>query len=78
MENYNNAQIKEIIGAQPTSEIIRIADEYIHNIRNREITKRKLQGEPYEPLSEKYGITPRQCYNIVKKSYRIIVQHIET
>ena len=47
MENYSNAKIKEIIGMQPVSEIMRIADEYIHNARNRDITKRKLQGEPY-------------------------------
>lgn len=76
---YTTAQIKKIIKGRPVSEIERIIDEYIHDSRNREITRRKLlHNEAYEPISERYGLTPRQTFNIVRDCCRIIVQHIQT
>lgn len=79
MEQFTTAEIKKIIRGQPTSVISQIIDEYIHDERNREIAKRKLLlNEPYEPLSERYAITPRQCFNVVTNACRVIMQHIET
>lgn len=76
---YTTAEIKKIIKQQPASEINRILDEYIHDERNREIARRKLlKNEPYEPLSERYRLTPRQCFNIVTDCCKIVVQHIQT
>ena len=73
------AEIKSIIKKRPVSEINWILNEFIHDARNREITRRKLlQNEPYEPLSEEYNLTPRQCFNVVKECCKIIVQHIQT
>lgn len=75
---YTAAEVNAIIGKQPSSEIGRIIDEYIHDARNREIAKRKLiNGEAYEPLSEEFGITPRHCFNIVKAAKRILMDHIK-
>lgn len=77
-KQLTTAQIKEIIKGRPASEIDLIINEYIHDTRNREIAKAKLlQNMPYEPLSEIHRLTPRQCFNIVSKSCRIIIQHID-
>ena len=74
---YSTAEIREMIDRCPASVLESIISEYIHDARNREIIKRKLlQGVAYEPLSEAYGITPRQCFNIVKAGKQVIVDHL--
>ena len=73
------AQIKKILSRRSAEDIEQLIDAYVHNARNREIAKRKILDDvPYEPLSERYGITPKQCFNIVKAVRQTIVQHIET
>lgn len=73
------AEINKILSRRSAEDIEQLIDAYIHNARNREIAKKKLIDDiPYEPLSERYGITPKQCFNIVKAVRHTIVQHIET
>lgn len=51
------------------SRISSVIDEYIngrHAARNRDILKdRLINGIPFEPLAEKYGLSTRQCKRIV-------------
>lgn len=75
---YTTAQINAIISRCPVEQIDKLIDSYVHSARNREIAKRKiLDNIPYEPLSEKHNLSPRQCFNIVRDVKRIIVQHIQ-
>ena len=73
-----DAEIREAIKNASISKIEKAIGEYIHDRRNREIARRKiLDGEPYEPLSESFGLTPGQVKNIIKKARRIIYEHLE-
>lgn len=63
------------------SEIECAIDEWIilhrHAQRNREILKRYLlDGIPFEPLSEEFGISVRQAKNIVYKTQEQLFKHI--
>lgn len=74
----SDAEIRKAIENASISRIEAAISEYIHDRRNREIARRKiLDGEPYEPLSESYGLTPGQVKNIIKKARRIIYEHLE-
>lgn len=70
--------IREVIKNTPISKIDHAISEYIHDARNREIARRKIiEGEPYEPLSEAYSLTPGQVKNIIRKARRIIFEHLD-
>ena len=76
--SVSDAEIRAAIKNASISRIEAAISEYIHDRRNREIARRKiLDGEPYEPLSESYGLTPGQVKNIIKKARRIIYEHLE-
>lgn len=53
----------------PNSVICSVIDERIngrHAARNRAILKERLiDGTPFEPLAEEFGISTRQCKRIV-------------
>ena len=73
------AEINAIIKSQSVSEIDRLIDEHIFDERIREIAKMKLlHGKTYETVSERFNLTPRQCFNIVSDARKIIVRHIST
>lgn len=63
------------------SEIEHAIDEWIilrrHSERNREVLKRYLlDGIPFEPLSEEFGLSVRQVQNIVYKTMEQLFKHL--
>lgn len=73
------AEINAIIKSQSVSEVDRLIDEHIFDERIREIAKMKLlRGKTYETVSERFNLTPRQCFNIIKTVRQTIVQYIDT
>lgn len=57
------------LGDLSRSEIHHLVDEYIHNQRDRMITKRRLtDGITYEKLAEEFDMSVGQIKNIVYKS----------
>ena len=63
------------------SDIEHVIDEWIilrrHSERNRQILKRYLlDGIPFEPLSEEFGMSVRQVQNIVYKTQEILFKHL--
>lgn len=76
--NVTDEQIREVIKKTPISVLDHLISEYIHDQRNQEIARRKiLKNEKFEPLSEEYGLTSKQCRNIIKKVRRILYEHLE-
>lgn len=62
-------------------EIERAIDQWVilrrHSERNRRILKRyMLDGIPYEPLAEEFGMSVRQIQNIVYKSQEQLFKHL--
>lgn len=62
-------------------EIERAIDQWVilrrHSERNRRILKRyMLDGVPYEPLAEEFGMSVRQIQNIVYKSQEQLFKHL--
>ena len=48
-----------------------------HSERNRETLKRyMLDGIPFEPLAEEFGMSVRQIQNIVYKSQEQLFKHL--
>lgn len=65
MKEYTNSEIEKVI------------DEYIHNRRDRDVTKSRLiDGMCYEPLAEKYDLSVRQVKNIIYKCENVVFRHI--
>ena len=63
------------------SDLEHAIDEWVilrrHSERNREILKRYLlDGIPFEPLSEEFGLSVRQVKNIVYKTEEILFKHL--
>lgn len=63
------------------SDLERAIEEWVilkrHSQRNREILKRyMLDGIPFEPLSEEFGMSVRQVKNIVYKTQEQLFKHI--
>ena len=70
-------EIRDIIEHTAITKIDEIIREFIHDERNQQIAIRKIiKNEPYDPLSESFGLSPRQCKNIVKQARRIIYKHL--
>ena len=62
---YTNSQIRELIM------------EYIHNERNRKLLfDRLINGVVIEKLAEKYKLSTRQTWNIIKKNEAILFKHM--
>lgn len=65
MKEYTNSEMEKVI------------DEYIHNKRDRDVTKSRLiDGMCYEPLAEKYDLSVRQVKNIIYKCEDVVFRHI--
>ena len=64
----------------PNSVICSAIDEYINGrnaARNRAILKERLiDGTPFEPLAEEFGISTRQCKRIVYTCMERLSKHI--
>lgn len=79
MENreYDDKLIREVISNTPASKLSEVIDEYIHSARNKDISRRKiLDDEGYRVIALDYDLTIRQCKSIVKKTRRIIYEHL--
>lgn len=74
----SDQEIREVISKTPISVLDHLIGEYIHDERNQEIARKKIiKNEKFEPISVEYGLTAKQCRNIVKKARRTIFEHLE-
>lgn len=79
MENqkYDDKLIREVISNAPCSILSEMIEEYIHNSRYKDISRRKiLDGEGYRTIALDHGLTIRRCKSIVRQSRRIIYDHL--
>lgn len=61
------------------SEIEKIIDEYIHNLRNRALLKRRyIDGITLEKLAEEFELSVRQVKNIIYNNEDVILKHLKT
>lgn len=60
----------------PKSELIRLADEWIFNARNKTLFFKKLEGNTYEELAEEYNLSVQRTKEIVKDCINRIAKHI--
>ena len=76
-QKYDDKLIREVINNTPSSKLSEVIDEYIHNARNKDISRRKiLDDEVYRLIALDYDLTIRQCKSIVRKTRRIIYEHL--
>lgn len=62
---YTNSQIKALI------------DDWVHSERDRAILYRRLvDGIPFEPLAEEFGLSVRHVKTIVYKNEQILFSHL--
>lgn len=62
----------------PTTHIIHVIDEWIHNERDRAIMKRRLiDGICFEPLAEEFGLSVKQTKRIVYKCQDKLFKHMK-
>ena len=62
---YTNSLIRELIR------------EHIHDKRDRALLyERLVDGVVIEKLAEKYGLSPRQTWTIIKKNEAILFKHM--
>ena len=59
----------------PKSEILRIADEWIWNTRNKDILKLKMEGKTYEEIAEYFCLSSQYVKEIFHASQNIILEH---
>lgn len=59
----------------PKSEILRIADEWIWNTRNKDILKLKMEGKTYEEIAECFCLSSQYVKEIFHASQNIIIEH---
>jgi DNA-binding CsgD family transcriptional regulator len=57
------------------SEIVRIADEYIWNPRNKQILYAKMEGKTYEEIAESLCLSTQYVKEIFHASQKIIIEH---
>ena len=63
--NYTNSQIKAVI------------DEYIHSERDRQILSRRfIDGIPYERIAEELDMSTRQIMNICYKGKDVLFSEL--
>ena len=59
----------------PRSEIVRIADEWIWNTRNKTILYMKMEGKTYEEIAESLCLSTQYVKEIFSASQNIIIEH---
>lgn len=60
----------------PKSEIVKIADDWIYNTRNKSIFFSKIEGFTYEELAEMYNLSTVRTKEIVKECLDKVSKHI--
>ena len=77
MMDYSYKAIQQTITDHSKNELIELAEQYIHHDRNRKIfLDRMLEHPTVEELSEKYDITTRRCFDILRECSRIVFRHM--
>lgn len=62
----------------PKSEILRIADEWIWNTRNKDILILKMEGRTYEEIAEIFCLSTQYVKEIFNTSQKLIIEHSKT
>lgn len=62
----------------PKSEILRIADEWIWNTRNKNILILKMEGRTYEEIAEIFCLSTQYVKEIFNTSQKLIIEHSKT
>lgn len=62
----------------PKSEILRIADEWIWNTRNKDILILKMEGKTYEEIAEIFCLSTQYVKEIFNTSQKLIIEHSKT
>ena len=62
----------------PKSEIIRIADEWVWNTRNKSMLFLKMEGYTYEQIAEMYNLSTQYTKEIITASQNLIIKHCKT
>ncbi len=60
----------------PKSEVIRIAEEWVWNTRNKEMLFLKMEGLTYEEIAEKYCLSVQYTKEIIIASQNKIIEHL--
>lgn len=60
----------------PRSEIVRLTEEWVMIVRNKQIFYMKLEGYTYEEIAEKFNLSTVRTKEIVKECLDKIVKHI--
>lgn len=77
MQEYDDKLIREVISNTPASKLSELINEYVHNARNKDISRRKiLDDEVYRDIALDHDLTVRRCKSIVKQTRRIIYEHL--
>lgn len=57
------------------SEIIRIAEDWVWNPRNRQILYMKMEGRTYEEIADEFCLSTQYVKEIFSASQNIIIEH---
>ena len=61
MQEYDDKLIREVISNTPASKLSELINEYIHNARNKDISRRKiLDDEVYREIALDHDLTIRR------------------
>ena len=60
----------------PKSEIVRLTEEWVMIVRNKQIFYMKLEGYTYEEIAEEYSLSTVRTKEIVKECLDKISRHI--
>lgn len=57
------------------SEIVRIAEDWVWNPRNRQILYMKMEGKTYEEIADMFCLSTQYVKEIFKASQNTIIEH---
>ena len=60
----------------PKSEIIRLTEDWVMVVRNKDIFYKKLEGYTYEELAEMYNLSTQRTKEIVRDCVNRISKHM--
>lgn len=58
------------------SELEYLIDQYVYNVRNKDIFFKKLEGKTYEEVAEEFNLSVQQTKVIVRDCLERIAKHI--
>lgn len=73
----NRADQKQKMTDYRNSDMITVIDEYVHNVRDRDILKRRfIDGQTYEEIAFSVDMSVRQIKNIIYKQGDKLFKHL--